>query len=140
MEQILQVLARLASLLEQYDNAENGIAQLEMQNEGLYRMTSEFEKDINPVKVSVNKTLKIITAQRDAFQRAIQDITGILPAQLRERLQELKISIEHAGEYALEEKKLSNVFGILVTAEAFGEEPGETRADFEVKLSNLKKL
>jgi len=65
MEEILKVLARLASLLEQYDNAENGIAQLEMQNEGLYRMTNEFEKDINPVKSSITKTLRLITAQRD---------------------------------------------------------------------------
>lgn len=140
MEKILQVLARLASLLEQYDNAENGIAQLEMQNEGLYRMTSEFEKDVSPVKGSINKTLKLITAQRDAFQRAIQDITGIAPAELRERLQELKVSIDHAGEYSLEEKKLHSVFDILVAAEAFGEEPGETRSDFETRLINLRKL
>src|SRR5258706_5421673 len=99
MEEILKVLTRLASLLEQYDNAENGIAQLEMQNEGLYRMTNEFEKDVVPVKGSVTKTLRLVSAQRDAFQKAIQDITGILPADLRDRLQEIKLAMERTGDY-----------------------------------------
>lgn len=140
MEEILKVLTRLASLLEQYDTAENGVAQLEMQNEGLYRMTSEFEKDVNPVKGSINKSLRLITAQRNAFQRAVEDITGISPAELREKLQDLKVALDHAGEYALEEKKLRQVFEILVASEAFGEDAEETRADFETRLSNMKRL
>lgn len=140
MEEILKVLTRLASLLEQYDNAENGVAQLEMQNEGLYRMTSEFDKDVNPAKGQVTKTLRVVSAQRDAFRRAIEDITGMSPADLRDKLQDIKLSIERAGEYAVEEKRLRGAFEILVAADSFGDDPGETRPDFETRLSNLKKL
>lgn len=140
MEEILQVFARLAALLEQYDTAEQGVATLEMQNEGFYRMTSEWEKDNSSAKSSIAKTLRLVTAQREAFKRAILDITGISPADLRDRLQDIKISIDHAGEYSFEEKKLRKVFEILVDADSFGEDAGETRPDFENRLSNIKRL
>jgi len=52
----------------------------------------------------------------------------------------LKLALERAGDYALEERRLRGTFEILVAAESFGEEPGETRADFETTLSNTKKL
>lgn len=140
MEEVLQILARLTALLEQYDNAENGIAQLEMQNEGLYRMTSEFEKEVSPTKTSINKALRLVSAQREAFRRAIEDITGILPGDLRNKLGEIRLATERAGEYALEESKLRGVFEILVESNSFGEEIGESRADFENRLSTVKKI
>lgn len=140
MDEILKVLARLASLLDQYDSSENTVAQLEMQNEGLYRMTSEFEKDVNQAKGSTNKALRQVSAQRDAYKRAIEDITGMSPENLRDKLQEIKLAISRAEEYAIEEKRLRGAFEILVAADAFGDDPGETRPDFETRLSNLKQL
>mgnify|MGYP003579722974 CR=1 FL=1 len=140
MDEILRVLARLASLLEQYDSSENGVAQLEMQNEGLYRMTSEFEKDVNQAKGSVNKALRQVLAQRDAYKRAVEDITGLSPENLRDKLQEIKLALSRAEEYSIEEKRIRGAFEILVAADAFGDDPGETRPDFESRLSNLRQL
>lgn len=140
MEEILQVFTRLNYLIEQYDQTETNIANVEMQNEGLYRLSSSYEKDASEAKTSANKALKAFVAQRDAYERAIEDITGMSPGELRDKLQDIRLSIERAGEYTLEEKKLRGVFEILVSANAFTDSPGESRADFEDKLSSVKRI
>lgn len=144
MEEILQVLARLAALLEQYDTTEQSLANLEMQNEGFSRMSNgmgnEFAGDTSSAKTAIAKALRLVAAQREAFKRAIEEITGLTPGDLRDRLSDVKLSIERAGEYSLEEKKLRGAFEILVEGNGFGEDPGETRPDFEERLGTLKRM
>lgn len=143
MEEILQVLTRLASLLEQYDSTEQGIGNFEMQMEGLSRMSNgmggEFTSDTSAAKSSVSKTLRLLTLQRDAFRKAINEITGLSPTELRDRLTDIKLAIERAGEYSLEEKRVRGAFELLVASDGFGEDPGDSRGDFEDRLSNLKR-
>lgn len=143
MEEILQVLTRLASLLEQYDSSEQGIGNFEMQMEGLSRMSNgmggEFTSDTSSAKSAVSKALRLVILQRDAFRKAINEITGLSPTELRDRLTDIKLAIERAGEYSLEEKRVRGAFELLVESDGFGEDPGDSREDFEARLSNLKR-
>lgn len=143
MEEIIQVLARLAALLEQYDSTEQGVANLEMQMEGLSRMSNgmggEFTTDTSSAKTAVSKALRLVLLQRDAFKRAIAEITGLAPQDLRDRLSDMRLAFERAGEYAVEVRKVQGAFELLVESNGFGEEPGETRGDFEERLTNLRR-
>lgn len=144
MDEIIQILARLASLLEQYDNTEQGIANLEMQTEGFSRMSvgigGEFSSDAASAKSAIAKALRLVLLQKDAFKRSIEELTGLTPTDLRDRLSDIRLALERAGEYTIEEKKVRGAFELLVEGNAFGEEPGETREDFEERLSNLTRM
>src|SRR5467141_3407292 len=94
VEEILQVFTRLNALLEQYDQVENNLSQGEMQMESLYRLPSTFEKEASEAKSNVAKAVKTFVAQRDATRRAIEDITGLSPGDLRDRINELKVALE----------------------------------------------
>lgn len=139
MEEILQVITRLSSLLEQYDNSDQILGQMEMSREGISRFSSDIpEGDRSAVMAQNSKGITAAMAQRKAYERAILDITGMVPGELRDKLAEVKVATERAGEMALEEKRLRRTFEIVAAADAFTTEPGESRAEFEQQLSTFK--
>lgn len=142
MEEILMVLNRLASFVEQYDSADQMVGQMETQMETFRRMSGGPTKpELESVKGKTANALSSVLEQRSAIERTVRDLTGKEIGALREYVMELKVAIERAGQIALEEKQTRRAFEILADADAFSSEnEGESRRDYENRLGSLKKI
>lgn len=138
-DSLMQIFLRLKSLLDQYDTTEKNLADLEMQQEILSRMGGESE-DVKNAKSMTWSGIKTLTSQKEASRRTIEDFTALQVHQLRERVAEIGVRIEQLSAQAIEEKKLRAGFEILIETNSFAEDEGETRADFEEKLSYSRKV
>ena len=138
-DNLVQVFLRLKALLDQHDNSEKNLAELEMQQEVLSRIGQNSEELIQ-ARAMTASGVKTLLTQREAAQKAIEDFTGLTTADLRERVSEIGVRIEQLSGQALEEKKLRAGFEILVETNSFTEDEGETRAEFEERLSYAKNI
>ena len=132
MIRIINDYAKLSVLLEQYQTAEKTLAEVEMQQEALYRMSGEFSKELESAKHNVVKAIKVATATRDAYIRTIQQLTNLNPEEFYKKLIKLSSSLDAAQQYRQEEAEFRTVFEILAETDGFSED--SPRADFEAKL------
>jgi arginyl-tRNA synthetase len=137
-DNIIQVFLRLKSLLDQYDSAEKHLADMEMQREVLSRIGKNSD-ELLQAKGMTSDGIKSITEQRDAAKRTIEDFTGSPPSHLRDKVSEIGVLIEQYSSTSMEEKKIRAAFELLVEMGSFGEDEGETRADYEQRVSFAKK-
>ena len=137
MEKILEVINRLSALLEQYDAIENALAQVEMQREVAYRVP---DKEMESAKNQVAQGIRIYTAQKEAADRALFQITGVTLGELRTRLLDVKVLFNRHNDIELEYRKILKAFEIIAEANAFDEEEGEgaSRKEFDEQLTRLK--
>ena len=142
MDTLLKVVSRLAGLLEQYDSAQASLGNMEMQKEVLVRIPGSDNKDLDSAKTHTNKAIDQLREQCSAAERALTDITGLSPNELREMIQAIKVTLERVGDISLEYKRMKVSFEIIVNADAFDteEESDGSRKSFEAQLTNLKKL
>ena len=137
MEKVLEVINRLSALLEQYDAIDNALAQLEMQKEVIFR-TSDSELD--SARSQLSQGIRVYESQKDAVQRAVQQITGVEVGDLRSRVADIKITLNRFSDIDIEFRKVQKAFEIIAEANAFDEEEGHgsSRREFEAELSRLR--
>lgn len=142
MEKLVEVVNRLGSLLEQYDTIETSLAQIEMQREIAFRTVVEGgSRELDTMKGQISQGVKLYLAEKDAGERAIQQISGLSVADLKKRFREIRVLYTRFTELENEIVKVEKTFEILAEANAFDETAGEggTRAEFELHLNELRK-
>ena len=138
LEKLYQAVNRLNALIDQYDRMDQSYAQIEMENEVLYRIPNNKRKPeiVNQVK----EQLEVAETHKDAITRAIYDITSIDVGDLRQRVTDFKLALQRYSEIEIEYLKTKQAFEILATSNGFDTEAGEggSRIEFERELTNLK--
>lgn len=129
---------KLNAMMEQYQNAEKALAEAVVQQEALFRMPGEFSREVEQAKSNTNKAIKLSKASRDAYAKAITQLTGNTPENLYSLLPGLVASLEALQKYQTNAAELRAEFEILAMSDSFDEE--FSRADFEAKLAHIDRM